>query len=327
MEKVLVTGGAGYVGSVLVPMMVEAGYNVRVLDKLMHANSYALSLTQAGGRSLLNHPNFDGLVVGDIRDERTVRDAVKGRDSIIHLAALVGEPACDKKYPELAPSVNVTGTQILLDARSRSQKFVYASSGSNYGKVESGRCIEGVTPLNPLSLYSRTKAAAEEGVLADGGVAYRLPTCFGLSPRFRRDLLLHTFADELVNRKHLAIFQPNMNRPFLHITDMARAYLFALENFGAMKGEAFNVSDEQSNRTKAQLAELVNNAIQEKFGYKGTVSAMEGFDPDCRDYVLDSAKISQIGKGFKPQVTIEEGVKELVVFFKNFKQPDLFGNF
>ncbi|MEM3091170.1 MAG: NAD-dependent epimerase/dehydratase family protein [Candidatus Pacearchaeota archaeon] len=325
MERVLVTGGVGYVGSVLVPMLLNQGYKVSVLDNLIHENSLNTFLTRVGDHTILTHPNFMGFIKGDIRDQKTVLEAAKEVDSLIHLAAIVGAPYCDKN-PELAVSTNIKGTDNIIKSISPKQKIVYASTGSVYGKIDD-MCLE-TSNTNPLSLYGKTKLEAEKMILDFGGVAFRFATAFGLSPRLRLDLLPNDFTYKLVKGRHLDIYEANAKRTFIHVSDMARSFIFALKNYDYMKGEAFNVGDEELNLTKIELAEKIKCKIKEFFGFDVYIWKEEGKkDPDQRDYAVAYQKIKKIGgEGFRTKVSLDAGLEELVKFMSIFEIKDQFRN-
>src|SRR5574341_130028 len=235
--NVLVTGGAGYVGSVLVPRLLASGHHVRVLDNLMY-----------GGQSLLpffSYPQFE-FIKGDILDEQAVRRATKGVDVIIHLAAIVGYPAC-KKYEQLAHDVNYVGTKIVDKSRERQQRIIFASTGSNYGALIGDFCTE-ETPLNPLTIYGTTKTNAEQHLLQSGNaICYRFATAFGVSPRMRLDLLINDFVYQAVKVRNLIIYERTFKRTFIHVIDMARSIMFALENGHRMVDNVYNVGSENMN--------------------------------------------------------------------------------
>ena len=230
MVKVLITGGAGYIGTSLIPQVLNEGYQVTVFDNLIH-----------GGNQLLpffNHPNFE-FVKGDIRDANQLKNVVKGKDIIIHLAAIVGFPAC-RMNPELAKEINVQGTINLIDVCDKNQLIFYGSTGSNYGAVKD-ICTES-TPLHPLSLYGETKTKAEELLLERGNtIAYRFATAFGVSPRLRLDLLVNDLAYTAFTQKYIAVYESHFMRTFIHIRDIAKSFLFAIDNQHILKNEVFNV--------------------------------------------------------------------------------------
>ena len=292
--RVLVTGGAGYLGTVLVPRLLDAAHDVTVLDSLRH-----------GGAALLpffENPSFHFLR-GDVRDRACVAEAVRWADAIVHLAAIVGYPAC-LKWPELARETNVTGTQTVVDALSPQQILVYASSGSNYGKLET-TCTE-ESPLEPISLYAMTKATAENIALSHPrSTALRFATGFGVSPRLRMDLLVNDFVHRAVVDKQLIVYERNFRRTFIHVRDMARSVLLALERIDEMAGQPFNVGNESLNLTKEQIALAVREIVPYYLHFSD-----EGHDLDARDYEVSYERIR--GLGFETQVTLEQGIRELI---------------
>jgi nucleoside-diphosphate-sugar epimerase len=295
MAKVLITGGAGYVGSVVTGAFLAAGHEVTVLDTLV-----------GGGQGLLGcaaNPRFRFLR-GDVRDPRAVGDALKRQDAIVHLAAVVGFGACNAD-PQRAESVNVGGTGTLLAARAPDQLLLHASTGSVYGAVPDGRCHEGIDPA-PLSLYGRTKLQGERMALdAGNALAFRFATAFGMSPQMRLDLLVNSFVYSAKRRGYLVVYDKDARRTFIHVRDMARAFLYGLEHFGAMAGEVFNAGDERLNLTKDEVARLImaRHAYFLTYGPAGT-------DEDQRDYAVSYEKLRR--RGFETHVTIEDGIDELL---------------
>lgn len=296
--NVLVTGGAGYVGSVLVPKLLEKGYKVRVVDNMMY-----------GVPSLLPcfiNPNFE-FIRGDVRDEKVMREALEGADVIIHLAAIVGAPACQRDE-KLAWEVNYEATALLDELRDKDQTVIFASTGSVYGKVD-GICTE-ETPINPLSTYGVTKARAEERLLSSGNViVYRFATAFGLSPRLRLDLLPNDFTFQAVKNRSLIVYERHFRRTFIHVTDMARAFLFALENMDKMRDEVYNVGNESMNYTKEEVALKIKEKV-DFYLYFADI----GSDPDKRDYEVSYEKIRRLG--FETKVTMDQGIDELIRGFQ-----------
>ncbi len=293
--KILVTGGAGYVGSVLVPELLSAGHHVRVLDNLMY-----------GGHSLIPffvHPRFE-FVKGDILDEATVRRCVKDVDAIIHLAAIVGYPAC-KKDPNLAKDVNVFGSRIIDRSRSKSQPVLFASTGSNYGALVGDICTE-ETPLNPLTIYGKTKTEAEQAFLDSGSsICYRFATAFGLSPRLRLDLLVNDFVYKAMKERNLIIYEKTYKRTFIHVRDMARSFLFALENIDTMLDNVYNVGSETMNYSKEDVALKIKEKIDFYLHF-----ADIGKDEDQRNYEVSYKKINSLG--FETTVDLDQGIDELM---------------
>ncbi len=293
--KVLMTGGAGYIGCVTIPLLLEHGYHVRVLDNLMY-----------GGTQLLpffNHPRFE-FQRGDLRNPPDVCEAAKGCDAIIHLAAIVGFPAC-RKHPQLAQEVNVTGTQNVARVAGRSTPVLFGSTGSNYGALVDEICTE-ETPLNPLSLYAKTKTMAEEYLMEHcNTVAYRFATAFGLSPRLRLDLLVNDFVYAAVKVRHLVVYEKNFMRTFIHVRDIACAWLFALEHLDQMLGQVYNVGSETMNYSKEQICEMIRQRVEFYLHY-----ADVGNDADQRNYVVSYRKICALG--YQTTITVEQGIDELI---------------
>lgn len=292
--RILVTGGAGYVGSVMVPALLEAGHHVRVFDSL-----------RKGGLGLLPHfarPDFE-FVAGDVRDERAVRCVLKDVDAVIHLAAIVGYPACDRD-PWMAQQVNVEATALLDRCRSRSQVIVFGSTLSHYGAVADGVCTEESVP-QPLTHYGRTKVEAEQLLLDAGGVVvFRPATAFGLSPQMRLDLLLNDFVYRAVTERRLTVYEGRFRRAFVHVRDFARAFLFALDHADDMVDQVFNLGSESLNLTKEELA----RRIRERVEFDLELSP-HGSDPDKRDYLVDFSKLRRLG--YVTAVDLEQGIDEL----------------
>jgi nucleoside-diphosphate-sugar epimerase len=292
--RVLVTGGAGYVGCVLVPMLLDAGHQVRVLDDL-----------RKGGAGLLpymSNPRLE-LMRADIRDPAAVRESLKDADVIMHLAAVVGYPACQKD-PRLATEVNVDGTKNLIRHRSRSQLVLYPSSLSNYGTITDGVCTEEMEP-KPITLYGNTKLESERRLLDAGNVVvFRPATAFGLSPQMRLDLLFNEFVYKAVKEGYLVVYEPHFMRAFVHVRDFARALIFALDSNGRMVDQIYNLGSESLNLSKGELAQR----IREKIDFVLQVSEV-GEDPDKRNYTVAFTKLRSLG--FEAEVDVDQGIEEL----------------
>lgn len=293
--RILVTGGAGYVGSTLIPLLLEQGHRVRVLDAL-----------KFGGQGLLAccQNRFFELRKGDTCDEAAVAQALDGVDAIIHLAAIVGYPAC-KKEPHVAQATNVEGTRNLLRLRKPDQKFLFASTGSIYGQVPDYVCNEN-TPRAPITLYGETKAQAEQLVLdAGNGIAYRYATAFGVSPRMRLDLMPNDFTYQAVKNRNLIVYEGGFKRTFVHVRDMARSFLFALERWDDIKDDVYNVGHESMNFTKEDVARKILEHVDYYLHF-----AEVGHDADQRNYEVSYEKIR--AKGFETTIDLDRGIAELV---------------
>jgi nucleoside-diphosphate-sugar epimerase len=293
--KVLVTGGAGYIGTTLVPLLLERGYDVTVYDALLW-----------GGAPLLpffRNPNFH-FIKGDVRDLEPLRAAAAGKDVIIHLAAIVGFPAC-RQNPDLAYTTNVEGSRNVATVATKGQYVLFGSTGSNYGALEGGVCTE-ETPLNPLSHYGKTKTEAERLIMEKGNAtAFRFATAFGVAPRLRLDLLINDLTYQGLKQKYIVIYEANFMRTFIHVHDIARSFLFAIDNRAKMQGQVYNVGSESMNYSKRDICELISKKTGAYIHY-----ADVGEDADKRNYVVSYKKINSLG--FDTTVSVKAGVDELL---------------
>lgn len=289
--RILLTGGAGYCGCVLLPLLLEKGYKVRVLDNLMY-----------GGDGLLpffRNPNFE-FVKGDASGSSIVHEAASGCDIILHLAAIVGYPACQRNR-SLAIQVNLGSVEIVARM---GMPTVFASTQSVYGIVESGMCTEETEP-NPQSGYAINKKWGEwEMLKMCDAVILRFPTAFGLSPRMRLDLLVNDFVYKALTDRYIVVYQPHFIRSFIHVWDMANAYLLALEHLDEMAGQVYNVGSDEMNYTKRQLAELVVSVTGCSVFYRDFEE-----DLDKRNYRISCEKVAKLG--YETQVELITGIQEL----------------
>lgn len=295
--KILITGGAGYIGSVLTPTLLERGYEVTVVDNFMFRQN-----------SLADCCRYDtfNVVRGDCRDESLMKDLVKDADVIIPLAALVGAPLCNQ---DKIATVTTNRDAILMLCRlaSKEQRFLVPITNSGYGIGEKGKFCTEESPLNPISTYGITKVEAEKAVLErENSISFRLATVFGMAPRMRIDLLVNDFVYRAVNDRTVVIFQGHFKRNYIHIRDVVKVFLHGLDNFETMKGKPYNVGLEDANLSKLELCAEIQKHIP-NFVY---LEAPIGEDPDKRDYIVSNARI--LSTGFKPDWSLSRGIKELI---------------
>ena len=300
-EQVLITGGAGYIGSIMTPALLAEGFHVTVLD--------AFRLRESSLLECCAHPNFE-VIHGDCREEMVLREALRRADYVLPLAAIVGAPAC-KEDVVGARSVNLDAVKLLLSLRSADQRVIFPSTNSGYGIGERGAFCTEETPLRPISVYGRTKVEAEAAVLDAGNSAsVRLATVFGVSPRMRLDLLVNDFVHRAVTDRAVIVFEGHFKRNYLHVRDVARAFLHIIRNFDTMKGRPYNVGLSDANFSKLELCERIKQAIPD-FVY---LEAPIGEDPDKRDYIVSNARIE--ATGYRPRHSIEMGICELQKAFR-----------
>ncbi|MGD2246007.1 MAG: SDR family oxidoreductase [Candidatus Aminicenantes bacterium] len=298
-KRVLVTGGAGYIGSILLPLLFQKGYSVTVYDSLMYGN--------VGLIPHLSNKQFS-LVIDDIRNEVSLANEMAKNDTIIHLAALVGLPACQKN-PQTALSTNVFGTQHVVNNRRPHQKLIYASTVSLYGASKEKSCHEG-SALNPVSHYARTKTEAEKIIRdSQNAISLRFATAFGVSPRMRLDLLLNDFTYQAMTKKVLVLFEKSFVRTFAHVYDLAQSIVFSLDNYDKMKNSVFNIGDDALNLSKEEMALKIRERIDFDLQYDKS-----GVDEDRRDYRVSFARINSMG--FRTEKTVEEGIVELIKAYR-----------
>jgi len=295
--NILVTGAAGYIGSVLVPELLRNGYNVFALDNFMYKQTSLLDCCYTERLTIVR---------GDARDKDLISKLLRKADAILPLACLTGAPIC-KKYSKEAKEVIVDALKTMLRFRSRRQIIIYPTTNSGYGIGEEGvPCTEEML-LRPVSLYGRLKVEAEKMLLGAGNsITLRLATAFGVSPRMRLDLLVNDFTYRAVTDNFIVLFQPHFKRNYIHVRDVARAFIHCLNNFGKMKDEPYNVGLSDANLSKWQLCEEIKKQVPDFY----FVEAKVGEDPDKRNYIVSNKKIEK--SGFKPVFSLQYGIAELI---------------
>ncbi|MEE2959176.1 MAG: NAD(P)-dependent oxidoreductase [Myxococcota bacterium] len=296
-ERVLVTGAAGYLGSVICEELLAKGYRVRAVDNLMF-NQHTLF-------HLCHRPEFE-FTCGDVRDERVMVEALRDVDHIIPLAAIVGAKACEKDRAA-TKAINVDSVQMLNRLRSSSQQVLMPITNSGYG-TKSGEvyCTED-TPLEPITLYGQTKVEAERILLdSPNVVTLRLATVFGMSPKMRLDLLVNHFVYAALTDGYIVLFEQDFKRNYIHIRDIADCFMHSIENFDAMKGRPYNVGLDDANLSKAELAEEVKKFVPNFYIHYGEI----GEDPDKRNYIVSNQRLREAG--FEAKRSIGVGIEELL---------------
>jgi nucleoside-diphosphate-sugar epimerase len=295
--NILVTGGAGYLGSTMVPELLNAGHKVTVLDNFMFGqNSLA---------HVCHHPNFS-VVRGDIRVENTVRPLMKNADIIIPLAALVGAPLCGKD-PVGATTVNHDAIMMMLKLLSKDQIVLMPTTNSAYGTGDENNFCTEESPLRPISQYAIEKVEIEKAFIQHpNAISFRLATVFGMSPRMRIDLLVNDFTYRAVYDRFVVLFESQFKRNYIHVRDVTRVFLHAINNYGKMKGQIYNVGLSDANVSKKELCQAIRKHLPEFVFLEAPV----GKDPDQRNYIVSNAKIE--ATGFKPIYSLDHGIRELI---------------
>jgi nucleoside-diphosphate-sugar epimerase len=294
---VLVTGGAGYLGSVLCERLLDAGYRVTAVDNIMYQQRSLFHLCA--------NPDFD-FVLGDARDNKLMRPLVKEADLLIPLAAIVGAPACDRD-PSLARSVNLEAVRLLNGLRSAQQPVIYPTTNSGYGTQSGDLFCTEETPLQPISLYGQTKSQAEAELLEAGNViTLRLATVFGMSPRMRLDLLVNHFVYAAITEGYIVIFEKDFKRNYIHIRDVADCFVHCIENFRRMAGRPYNAGLDTANLSKEELALKIKEVVPHFYVHFAQV----GFDPDKRNYIVSNQRLREAG--FDARRSLDGGIRELL---------------
>ncbi len=305
--KVLVTGGAGYIGSTLVPLLLREGYKVTVVDNMMYGQTSLFDVCW--------HPELN-IVRGDVRDEKLLRPLIAAHDVLIPLACYTGAPACAKD-PLAAVAVGQTAVADMYKMKSKSQLMIYPCTNSGYGIGKGAQECDEDSPLQPITLYGRLKVEAES-VLLQGGeaVTFRLATVFGASSRMRLDLLVNDFTYRAVVDRFVVLFEPHFKRNYLHVRDAAGVFLHTIKNYAGMKGRPYNVGLSDANISKMQLCESIQKFIP---GFQFPVSEI-GEDPDKRDYVISNRRVE--ATGFKTQHSLQGGIQELIKCYQVMRRNE-----
>lgn len=300
--KILITGGAGFIGSILCSELLNDNHKIIVIDKLIYGISPIAHL--------LPHKNFK-FIQGDIRNISDYTTLIKQQDIIIPLAALVGAPIC-KKYPKISYQTNEKAIKSLLEITSKKQKIIFLNSNSGYGAKIKQKIYNEDSPMNPNSIYGITKKNAEDMIVKNSNfIIFRLATVFGISYRMRDDVLVHNFVKTAIKKKKLDVYEPEFNRNFIHISDLVKAIKFSIENFEILKGEIYNLGLSKENISKYALAKKIAKKV------KGVViKKINGpKDPDKRNYIISNKKIEK--KGFKTNYSLDKGIDDLIKFYSN----------
>lgn len=304
MERILITGGGGYIGSILTPHLLALGYKVTVLDRFDQSLN-PLSM-------VCSNPNFDA-IRGDCRNPDTVLPLIKDADIIIPLAALVGAPLCQQD-PLSAKAVNVDAVRLIMTNLGKGQVVLFPVTNSGYGIGEDGIFCDENAPLRPVSLYGKQKVEAESLVMEHANsIAFRLATVFGMAPRMRIDLLVNDFTYRAVRDRTVVIFEGHFKRNYIHIRDVANGFAHGLDNHAAMAGQVYNMGLSDANLSKIELAERIRQQVP-SFSY---IQAEFGEDPDKRDYIVSNEKLE--ATGWKPQHSLDQGITELLKGFRTIR--------
>jgi len=309
--NILITGGAGYIGSILTPHLLGLGHRVTVLDSLVYGQSPLLDCCA--------NEAFD-FVYGDARDEALLRCQLSRADCIVPLAALVGAPAC-KRDAIGAVTVNRDAVSSISKLRSRNQMVLFPTTNSGYGIGQEGIACTEETPLCPISLYGTTKVEAEKALLDSGeAITFRLATVFGASPRMRLDLLVNDFVYRAVTDRAVVLFEAHFKRNYIHIRDVARVFAHGIEHYDCMKGRPYNVGLSDANLSKLELCQAIRKHVPE---FVFSESAI-GEDPDKRNYIVCNARVEKTG--WHPEHSLDDGIAELLKAYRIVKQRQ-YGNF
>jgi nucleoside-diphosphate-sugar epimerase len=303
-RKVLVTGGAGYIGSIFVPQLLSKGYKVTVFDNFMYKQDSLLDVC--------NNPDLD-IIVDDVRNEKKLEDEIKNNDIIVPLAAIVGAPACEMDK-SLSTKINQTQIENIAKWSTNDQMVLYPVTNSGYGIGEKGIYCNEETPLKPISHYGITKVKGERALLEGGNaITFRLATVFGTAPRMRMDLLVNDFVYRAFKDRFIVLFESHFKRNYIHIRDISNIFFHGIENYDDLKGEAYNVGLSDANLSKMELCEKIKKHISDFHIFESEIAE----DPDKRDYIVSNEKIESTG--WKPSFSIDDGIKELIKAYSYLK--------
>jgi nucleoside-diphosphate-sugar epimerase len=303
--KILVIGAAGYIGSVLTLELLKQNHEVIAIDSFMYNQS-----------SLLDCCHYKTLKVirGDARDEKLIAQYIKDVDFIIPLACIVSATACDRD-PVAARSINLDAIKLILRLRQPNQKIIFPNTNSGYGIGQKDIHCDENTPLNPISFYGNLKVEAEKAILEAGNaITFRLATVFGVSPRMRLDLLVNDFVFRAINDRFIVLFESHFKRNYIHVRDVARAFIYAMNNFESMKNQIYNVGLSDANLDKLELCEEIKKQLPDFYFTEAKI----GEDIDKRNYIVSNKKIE--GMGFKPEISLQEGITELIKGYQIIKR-------
>lgn len=303
--RILVTGGAGYIGSILVPILLSKGHEVIVVDNFMFNQTSLLDCCLDEKLTIIR---------GDARDRELISKCLEKVDAIFPLACLTGAPLCLKDQIG-AQTTNFDAVKMILDMRHKNQIIIFPTTNSGYGIGQKGIYCTEKTPLNPISLYGRLKVDIEKLLLEAGNcITLRLATVMGISPRMRLDLLVNDFTYRAVNDRFLVVFEPHFKRNYVHIRDVAKAFIHCLDNFDQMKDEPYNIGLSDTNISKWELCEEIKKQLPDFY----FVEAEIGEDPDKRDYIVSNAKVE--ATGFKVDYSLQQSIAELIKGYQVIKR-------
>lgn len=309
-KKILITGGAGYIGSRLVPLLLNLNCNVTIADNLLFGGDHLLNFIDN------NNFNFVKCDVRNLDDLKKLK--INDYEFVVHLASIVGYPAC-RSNPEMAKSINVDGTKNILKLLNKDQKIFFSSTGSNYGKKT--EIVNEESKLEPLSLYAETKVINEKQVSDhDNFLIYRFATAFGSSPRMRLDLLVNDFAYKSIREGYLVVYEKNHQRSFIHVNDIAESIVFGINNFGKLKNDIFNIGDDGMNYSKEEICNLLKEKNKKLYVHFAEFDK----DADQRNYIVSYEKINKLG--YKTKININDGIDDLIRSFQLLNKNKNYAN-